>query len=346
MQEKIFIISDIEMGRGDITDDFSDDQPLTQFIEEISKGKAEEKVALVLNGDIFDFLKMAYKDKYPRYITEKISLWKLQEVIKSHPHIFEALRKFIQNPHHSLHFVIGNHDADLVWPSLQKMLKQKLGNEDRIFFDFWYSHHDLHAEHGHLMDTFFDINLKKTIIEYKKQQILNLPWGTYACFHYLNQLKRKFPHEERLFPKKTALKQNKKFKKESRRNIIKLALKEILINPIIHFTDPTYRISYRKILKHLINHGFEVIDDEKFAQRFFKKVTRQKEHKKIFVLGHSHLRKKFEKNGQIFLMTDTWRDELDLTNNGQKKTKSYAEIIYRNGELVGAELKIFSPKGH
>lgn len=342
MKEKIFIISDIEMGRGDITDDFKADQELIKFIESISLGEPDQKITLVLNGDIFDFLKMAYKDEYPRYITEEISTWKYQEIIKTHARVFQTLQKFIQNPHHTLHFIIGNHDADLVWPALQKMLKSELKNTDRVFFDFWYSHKDIHAEHGHLMDTFFDIDLKKPIIEYQNQRILNLPWGTYACFHYLNQLKRKFPHEERLYPKPLALKQNKKFKKESRRNIVILAIKEILINPLLHLGDPTYRISYRKIIKHIINHGFSVIDDEKFAKRFFKKVTRQKGHKKVFILGHSHLRKKFEKNGQIFLMTDTWREELDINKNNSKKTKTYAEIIYQDEKFISADLKIFN----
>ncbi|MEZ4087379.1 MAG: metallophosphoesterase [Candidatus Gracilibacteria bacterium] len=143
MKEYIYSISDIEMGRGDITDDFSDDQAVAEFLEKIITDHAAEqpspKITLVLNGDIFDFLKMEYKGELPYLITEDISLWKLEEVFKTHPGVFKAMKKFLDaHSHTNIHFVIGNHDSDIAWPSLQERIKQELGNQDRVTFDYWY----------------------------------------------------------------------------------------------------------------------------------------------------------------------------------------------------------------
>jgi hypothetical protein len=340
--EKIYIISDIEMGRRDITDDFSDDHVLVDFINKINSSNPGGKITLVLNGDIIDFLKMAYHGHYPRHITEEISSWKLNEVITKHPIIFDALKNFLTNPHHFLHFVIGNHDADLIWPSLQKKLKQILDQEQRVTFNYHYQNKDLHAEHGHLLDSFFSFNVKTPIIKYKKKDILKLPWGSHACFTHLNHLKIKFPAEERMFPKPMVLQSNKTFRKESKKTIYKLMLKEILLNPVIRFYDQTYRAPYLKFIKHFFHHGLEVVDDRKFIKRFIRQLSRQQPDKKILVLGHAHVLGAHDYNNQKFLITDTWRDEIDLTKNGQKKPKSYAEITYQGNNLQNAELKTFT----
>ncbi|HMR00859.1 MAG TPA: hypothetical protein PKA32_00545, partial [Candidatus Gracilibacteria bacterium] len=135
MKEYIYSISDIEMGRGDITDDFSDDQAVADFLEKIIADHADEnpvpRITLVLNGDIFDFLKMEYKGELPYLITEEISLWKLEEALKTHPGVFKAMKKFLDaNEQTYTHFVIGNHDSDIVWPALQERIKKELGNQD------------------------------------------------------------------------------------------------------------------------------------------------------------------------------------------------------------------------
>lgn len=338
MKEKIYSISDIEMGRGDITDDFSDDVRVVEFLEDIKARNPEEKITLVLNGDIFDFLKMCYKEEYPRYITEQISLWKLEQTFQSHPKVFQALRDFLADPRHHVHFIIGNHDADLIWPALQVRLKEKLENEDRVTFDYWFHHPEVHAEHGHLQDPFFQHNVTKPIISFHGEKILNLPWGSYACFSHLVKLKKKFPKEEQLFPNPLALKQNKTYARESKKTTLKLAAKSLFTDPITHIGDPTYSVPYFRFAKHLFRYGFNVLDDEKFITPRAREVMRKHPDKKVLLLGHAHLFEKIKRKHQKVLITDTWRDEFDLTKNGIKKSKSYSKVECHDGKLVSADL--------
>ncbi len=342
MLQKLFFISDTEMGRGDIMDDFSDDEKLCEYIEFIQKNNPKDtEIKLILNGDIFDFLKMPYFGKFPRYITEEISLWKLEETIKKHSKVFDCLKNYLKNPHHFLHFNIGNHDADLIWPSLQKRIQQELKNNQQISFNYYYQDNHIHAEHGHLQDAFFTINTKKPFIKYKGQTLLNLPWGAYACFSHLNKLKKAFPKEEQIFPKKTVLETNEAFKKASKKTVRMTMLQEIMINPIIKFYDPTYRIPLREFIDHFIHFGLDFIDDKKFIKNYLKKLTKKFPDKKLFVLGHSHVLTELKIKEKNYYITDTWRNEYDANKNYTKKQKTYVEIIKDNNEILSHHLKIF-----
>lgn len=351
MTHKLYFISDIEMGRGDITDDFTDDDLLVKFILGI-KTNETEKATLVLNGDIFDFLKMAYKEEYPRYITEEISLWKLEEVIKTHKKVFIALKEWLKNKNHYLFFTIGNHDADLIWPALQQRLRDELITPietdtslktvyDQIGFDYWFRHDKIHAEHGHLFDPYYTNNTKKPIITYRGNRMLNLPWGTYACFTHLNKIKQQFPNEERLYPKPLALEQNLKFKQESKKTTIKLIIQSLIFNPLLYLFNPTHRAPYTRLFNHILDHGFEFIDDEKFVYGNIRKAMVRNPDKDIIVLGHSHLEIEKKRKRKRAFVTDTWRDERDITNNNIKKPKTYVEIIHKKDSPPIANLKRF-----
>lgn len=344
MEEKVYIISDIEMGRGDIMDDFSDDEIVTNFVKKIAAENKDKKITLVLNGDIFDFLKMAYKDQYPRYITEKISLWKLEEVIKTHPKVFSGFREFVKNKNHILFFVIGNHDADLVWPSLQQRIREELNadeNDENVGFNYWYEKNGVHVEHGHLLEPFFRINPKKAIIKFRGNEILNTPFGSQMCFKHLVHFKQKFSKDEQYFPKPLAFKKNPQMNREKNGLMKKVLLRDLIWNPLWHWNDPTYRIPYFSLLDHFLHYGLNVIDDDKFFKRITKRALRKYPDQQCIVLGHLHLFKKDEREGKQILVTDTWRNEYDLTNNLQKKTKSYGEISLLNSKIVTSSLNIY-----
>lgn len=341
MEHKLYFISDIEMGRGDIMDDFSDDYLLVDFIEKITPQNSHEKISLVLLGDIFDYMKMGYKGTYPRYITEEISVWKTDQIINSHKNVFTALKNFLKKDNTEVLFIIGNHDADLAWPKVQKRIKETLRSHRQIKFAYQYRHKDIHAEHGHLMDPFYIINTKKPVINFKKQQILNLPWATHACFSHLIDIKKKYPREESLYPNTIALQTNSEYKKHCNKVIRNLVLTNGILYPISRFYDPTYRVPYLKIFGHLIFFGSNVLDDERFIKHRVKKIIKKNNDKNIIILGHSHVLTDMEIEGKKVFITDTWRDEYDLNNDENKKPKSYVEIHYKNDKLKSAEMKLF-----
>lgn len=330
MYQKIFILSDIEMGRGDSVDDFTDDDELKAFIEKISRENKDVETLIILNGDIFDFLKMSYKGKYTRYITEEMSLWKLNETIKAHPLVFTTLQKYLQNPKHAVHFIIGNHDADLIWPALQNRLKDHLKNKNNVFFDFSFSNKDIHVEHGDLIDPFFTKNITNPIIKHKNQRILNMPFGFNICVDHLIPLKLSFPKEERIYPNMEALKSNPDFRKQSNHVKIKIVLHELLINPFRHKRDPGYQLPLRAMLGHVIDFGFDVADDDRFVEKRVKKLIKKVPDKEILVLGHSHTTRDTYIRGRRAFITDTWRNEVNALENHCKKPKTYVEITYNN----------------
>jgi UDP-2,3-diacylglucosamine pyrophosphatase LpxH len=342
MREKLFIISDIEMGRGDIFDDFTDDDKLVEFIDYIIKSSKEGKTTLILNGDTFDFMKMAYKGTNPRHITEEISLWKLSEAFKNHPKVFSAFKKFLATPANKIHFIIGNHDSDLAWPALQEKIKEHLGSPGKITFDFYYKRPELHIEHGHLYDPFFMININKPFVKYQGQQMMVSPFGIQIFASHLMQFKKDFPYEEKCYPKHKIFDFKPEMRKHKNRLAREMFIKDFLINPIIHFTDPTCRIPYFRLLMYIMRRGMKIMDMSMFLPSTIRRMFKKHPGSKIYVLGHVHLfvEHKFKGNKKV-LFTDTWRDEYDINRNFEKKKKSYAEIDYNNDKIEDAQIKVF-----
>jgi len=341
MKNNTYIISDVELGRGDIMDGFHDDDKLVAFIESIKSHSADEIVTLVFNGDSFDFLKMGYRGKYPRLITEEISLWKINEIYAAHRKVFQALKSFLSNKKHRLVFVIGNHDPDLAWPSVKKFIREKLSASKNIDFTFRYKKNGLQAEHGHLFDVFFTFNIKKPIIKYRKKEILNLPWGCRICFSHLNKVKLSFPDEEKYQPATEYAKLNPAYKKAIQKAISAIILKELLLRPLLFPYDPTRRAPTQKIITETIRRGFKALSYEQYKLIDFRRLRKKFPQVKIFVLGHTHCLGDLSYKGQRHLVTDTWREEIDVRTMRQK-SKTYALVRFHGKKLLSADLKTFN----
>ncbi len=336
----IFVISDLEMGKKDQMDDFCDDDTLVKFLKFVETFAKSKPLTLVLNGDIFDFLKMDYLGKYPRYITEEISMWKLEQVLAFHGPVFEAMRDFMRHPLAKIVFVIGNHDADIIWPALQTKLRLVLGQHDRVEFTFHFDEGPLHIEHGNLIDPFFAFDWRRPIIEYRGEEILNLPIGSQISSQHLMSVKKKFHREERLSPRSAAFKHNPAFEQEIKHFFRRKIWKILLLDPLFNFGDPTYRIPYFAILKFIFRRGIPFIYREAFLD--LKKLLKAHPSGRFIVLSHIHVLKDFSFHGRRIIITDTWRNEYNLVDQ-KKKEHTYAEISIKNGKIESMELKIFSP---
>lgn len=343
---RIFVIGDIEMGKGDVMDDFADDDELVRFIEEAGRAKGDE-VILVLNGDVFDFLKMDYQGEYPRYITEEISEWKMSKVFQPHAKVFAALKKFLTHAHARLVFVIGNHDADMAWPKVQEQLLDTLGNASKIKFTNTYDGEDFNIQHGNLVDPLFTFPYEQPVISYKGKKILNLPLGAQIASQYLVHLKKRFHREEKLYPQQQVFKKHPDYKKAIDQMLRQNFLKILVTDPLTHFFDPMYRVPYLNIIEHLMTNGFDGIHDDRFLnlRLLHKKFAK----KSLYVLSHAHVRKDSHKDGSRYIIIDCWREELDISGGGddrtaagvKKKPKDYVEIELVDDKLAGAELKVF-----
>ena len=126
----LVVLSDVEMGAGGVLDDF----PHSAWLAELL-GSYNEKpysgipVDLVFNGDTFDLLKTSVAGVWPRHVTEAVALAKLERILAAHPAFLEGVRAFLTggDAQRRVHFVIGNHDAELAFPAVQRRLSQAIG---------------------------------------------------------------------------------------------------------------------------------------------------------------------------------------------------------------------------
>ncbi|MFA5829852.1 MAG: hypothetical protein WC843_05175 [Candidatus Gracilibacteria bacterium] len=342
MQKRFLIVSDIEMGKNDVMDDFSDDHVFAHFVEKIlEKDKGDEEVFLLLNGDIFDFLKMDFRGEHTRYITEDVSLWKLENIFDAHPVMFEALRAFLQKESHKIIFIIGNHDFDLIWPKVQGKIAGHLGKKSQVGFTYSFDYEKLHVEHGNMLDPFFCNDVKKPFVSHKGQKVLNLPVGAYVFFSELAPVKRKFAKEEQFYPREKIADFYPEYGVEITK-VIKRYFWKGVMEPWIHLADPTYRINYLPFIKHVLTFGLDFINDERFLPSRLNSLRRRHPKKEVFVTGHAHLFKNVAFQKQRFFVTDTWRNEYDLLREGNpKKAKTYAELLFDNENLMQSDLHVF-----
>jgi len=175
----------------------------------------DRSVELVLNGDIFDFdnvTQLPDDSRIPEGARvdwlsrlrglsseEWMSRFKMECIIADHPKWFAALRGFIEKGHRAV-FVIGNHDLELGWPSVQKLVREAIGvpaDDDRVTFCAWFylSEGDTYITHGHL----YDPNCAGTdpidpVIEVHGRPRMRIPFGDLAGRYMLNGMGYFNPH--------------------------------------------------------------------------------------------------------------------------------------------------------
>jgi len=343
INKNIFIISDVELGKKDIFDDFKDEDGLVKFLNRITNEPG--KNTLIMNGDSFDFMKMPYKGIFTHHVTEEVSLWKMEQIINSYPHVFQALKKFLAKSPNKIHFNYGNHDYDLLWPAVQKLIAQTLGNEKKISYANYFETKDIHVEHGNQVDYFYKLDPEKPFITYRKQKLLNLPIGSVAVIKYFIALKEQFPFEEKVYPRHQAFESYPEFRKAKQKITHNFLLKGLLFNFIVNLHDPVANVPYINLIKHIFAHGLEIHDEAKFLKKRFKNLSKLYPGKQYYIMGHIHLAH-YELNparDYLEIVTDTWREEYRIMSDKQKvaKPKTYLHVLYEGDKLQKVNLLNF-----
>jgi UDP-2,3-diacylglucosamine pyrophosphatase LpxH len=190
------------------------DDDLCRFLDHLKKTSAPNLVELVLNGDIFDYDSVmslpddkVFKISHHERLTglkshEEKSLFKTKVILDQHYKFVQALKDFIQEGHRVV-FIIGNHDIELYWPSVQKeitfRITSKPEQESQVIFCDWFyvSEKDTLIEHGHQYDPYcMCIDPINPIIKTKKKYKIRLPFGNLANRYILNRFGLKNPHQE------------------------------------------------------------------------------------------------------------------------------------------------------
>lgn len=129
------------------------------------------EVELILNGDVFDFDAVRAIPEDPPFPVsflerrrglapeEDKSLFRIRVILEDHPVFLQALREWVLAGHRVV-FVIGNHDVEMHWPSVQEAIRDALwlppDRQEAVRFCEWFyiSGGDTLVEHGSQYDPY------------------------------------------------------------------------------------------------------------------------------------------------------------------------------------------------
>lgn len=197
--------------------EFFIDPAFEVFLKKVQTMTSDESAELILAGDIFDFDGVVELPQKKRFRTtwlerrrglnteERKSLFKIKLIIEHHPVFFRALSEFIHKKNKVV-FIIGNHDLELHWKSVQRTILRALKlskNEERyVRFNNWFyiSNKDTLIEHGnqHEINNNCQNPINPRIRGHRKDRI-RLPFGSIANRCMLNGMGYFNPHSDRTY---------------------------------------------------------------------------------------------------------------------------------------------------
>lgn len=174
-------------------------------------------IELVLNGDIFDFDSITQIPENPPFSVswlerkrglhaeEAKSRYKLSLILNDHKVWFDAIREFILRGN-TVVFIIGNHDIELQWPSVQQdllawlSLPDEYKNHLRFCEWFYVSGTDTLIEHSNQYDVYcVRPNPIHPLVKKGSHILMRIPFGNLAGRFMTNGMGLINPHADSNF---------------------------------------------------------------------------------------------------------------------------------------------------
>jgi UDP-2,3-diacylglucosamine pyrophosphatase LpxH len=124
--DEVHVISDLHMGGPAGSQILRETGRLAKYIRRLAQQRPQERVALVVNGDLFDTL----AEDIDGYVAIDDAEATVRRIMKSFTPIWEALAEFVKLPDRTLVIVIGNHDIEIAFPSVQRLILSELAGSD------------------------------------------------------------------------------------------------------------------------------------------------------------------------------------------------------------------------
>lgn len=326
--------SELRDGRANYLEDFFHDRKLTEFLDYYMSSEYEKaEVELIINGDFFNQLQVFPDEEKPELMTEKVALWRTQQIMSGHPHVFDALARFAAAYRHTITFVIGNHDIGLLWPSVQKLIVDRLGGSVRVHPEPIYAEGGVWIEHGnqHVAENKIDFN--NPFLRGNDELIINMPWGDLFVIRYLNRMKRRRPYVDKVYPFKAYLRWT--FIHDTGFAIRAAVMGIVYFFAVLLRLGENKRFARQDFFKILKEFSFPVKMD-----RAAKRIFALNPGYRIVVFGHGHqaTARKFA-GGKQYFNTGIWNEmiSLDLGTIGRQLKLTFVEINYdRDGIPHGA----------
>ena len=322
-------------GRRNILEDFFEDAAVVEFLKFYSTGEyADASVEVISNGDFFNMLQVDYQDQFVDMITEKVSMHKMERIFEGHGALMDAMRDFCARPRHNLVFVVGNHDAALLWPGVQQQLRQRISKSLRFYPDF-YAFDGVLVTHGHRYEFIHHFNPHAFWYETPDgERYMRLPWGSHFVIDFLNRMKGQRPFIDKIKP-------FRKYLRYAFLNDFMFFWK--MIYHIVRFwtrnrfhSDPFRRREFKLSPTRMAN----AMTHESMLQGA-ERILRNTNYR-IVIMGHSHAYdfRQFGNHGEYF-NTGTWTEtiSLDIQTLGRSLDRTYVLIEYDDQDVPQARLK-------
>ncbi len=235
-----------------------------------------------------------------------------------------------------MHFVVGNHDAELLFPKVQGFVRALCGGSERVHFPgFELALDSVYFEHGSQADSMFYIDPSKPFIEYKGQQLLNQSWAAITLLDVAIPLHARFPFIDRLVPRSRLMQKIP----ELRELFLSMAWQywgKDFWQKFITMKDPLVKLNWtmvKDIVRQMTASSPDVGIDENWLSR-----TVDAKPYEMFVTGHLHRMGSFYRGEKRVLQADCFRDEFFIVEEGRKflpKLKTFYEIYLKDGHVNG-----------
>jgi UDP-2,3-diacylglucosamine pyrophosphatase LpxH len=324
----LIVVSDLHLGEGrrwwdgsiNLFEDFTSDAKFAEFLSFHSQ--AYDRATLILNGNFLHLLRFAVHSRTPDVVHEGFAVELVECILRAHPLVVQALRKWMENPQAELVYLPGDADLGILWPQVQNLLRREIS--DRLEFRFEAFQRDgLWIQHGHEYDPLYQERPGPKILEKDSVMRLQLPWGAYFQGHFVEPLRRLRPSFYRVRPLKTYLVWAFLFETRFFFRILTTFARMIWRA----FRKSLYAGSGLADVVVLFRRSADPDSLEESAEKLLTNDAVQK-----VILGHSHIADYRQyANGKEYFNSGTWTKtiSLDVKSLGPIQKLNYVLVEYR-----------------
>ncbi len=126
--DEIHVVSDLHMGGSESFQIFRETKRLANYIRWVAGQRPGGRVALILNGDVIDTL----AENITGYLAVDEAVSIVQRIMRdpSFGQIWDALADFVKVDGRTLIIVIGNHDIEIAFPTVQQAILNRLADQN------------------------------------------------------------------------------------------------------------------------------------------------------------------------------------------------------------------------
>jgi UDP-2,3-diacylglucosamine pyrophosphatase LpxH len=334
------VVSDLHLGTGvrqgelNPFEDFLHDDRFAELLAHYdADAGAETEIELILNGDIFDLLKVKVEGEWPVEITSELAVEKLRQCLDGHPRFVNAVREFLEKPSRRITYIPGNHDLDMWFPATHELFRRRVAPGalgERVRFvtqtDTYHLPEGIQVRHGHQLERIHRVDYNRMTRKRRDgREVLDLPWGTLWILEVLNPAKEERSYIDRIQPLSRFLLAGLLFDTSFSARF--------LVRSTFHFLR--HRIftirAWSQRLRNLVTLWREEIVALGGYDELATRALRRVRGVHTLIVGHSHSpRFRAMPGNKVLVNTGTWMKmiNLDLRHLGQDSGLTYAVIDY------------------